>query len=170
MMVNMDEPHIRPGRESDLEALVEIYNHYILETPVTFDVEPCTVESRRPWFDGFATTGRYRLFVADSAGEILGYCHSHRFRPKAAYETSVETTVYLKPGFEGRGLGSMLYTVLLDALRAEDVHRAYGGVAQPNESSNAMHQKLGFREAAHFAEVGRKFGRYYDVTWFELAF
>ena len=169
-MTGIAETTIRPGLERDLEALVDIYNHYILETPVTFDVEPCTAESRRSWFEGFAQTGRYRLFVAESAGEILGYSHSHRFRPKAAYETSVETTVYLKPGYEGRGLGSALYTALLDALRAEDVHRAYGGVAQPNEKSNAMHRKLGFREAAHFAEVGRKFGRYYDVTWFELAF
>ena len=169
-MVNIETLNIRPGQESDLEALVGIYNHNVLKTPVTFDVEPYTTESRRPWLEGFAMTGRYRLFVAESAGEILGYSHSHALRPKAAYETSVETTVYLKPGNEGRGLGAALYTVLLDALREEDVHRAYGGVAQPNAASNAMHRKLGFREVAHFGEVGRKFGRYYDVTWFELAF
>lgn len=159
---------IRPAREDDLPALVDIFNHYVLNTHITFEVEPHTVESRRDWFEGFAQDGRYRLFVADNGGGIDGYCHSTRFRPKAAYETSVEATVYLKPGVEGRGLGRQLYARLFDVLRGEDVHRVYGGIAQPNEASNALHLKLGFREAGHFREVGRKFGRFYDVTWFEL--
>lgn len=161
---------IRAGCESDLGALVKIYNHYVLETPTTFDVEPYTIDGRRPWFNEFSESGRYRLFVAESAGELIGYSHSNRFRPKASYETSVETTVYLKPGIQGRGVGTLLYTALRDALEHEDVHRAYGGVAQPNQASNALHRKMGFREVAHFREVGRKFGRYHDVVWFEFAF
>ncbi len=167
-MTELAPVDIRPAREADLPALVDIYNHYVLNTHITFEIEPHTVESRRDWFEGFAQTGRYRLLVAADGPRIVGYCHSTRFRPKAAYETSVEATVYLKPGSEGRGVGRQLYRHLFDALRTEDVHRVYGGIAQPNDASNALHLKLGFREAGHFREVGRKFGRYYDVTWFEL--
>ena len=167
-MTDITPVDIRQAREADLPELVEIFNHYVLNTHITFEVEPHTVESRKQWFEGFGLSGRYRLLVADDGSGIAGYCHSTRFRPKAAYETSVEATVYLKPGAEGRGLGRRLYEKLFEILRQEDVHRVYGGTAQPNDASNALHLNLGFHEAGHFKEVGRKFGRYYDVTWFEL--
>lgn len=160
-------PDVRPARPEDLPAIVELYNHFVHTTSVTFDVEPFTVATRRPWFEQFAQTGRHRLLVAVEGAALLGYAGTLRFRPKAAYETSVETTIYVQPNAGGRGLGTLLYTRLFEALAGEDVHRALAGVTLPNEPSIKLHQRFGFTKVAHFTEQGRKFGRYWDVAWFE---
>jgi phosphinothricin acetyltransferase len=161
------EPVIRPAERSDLPQLTEIYNHYVVHTPVTFDLEPHTVEARTAWFEQFAPAGRYRLMVAEEAGEVLGYASTIRFRPKAAYATSVETTIYSAPGATGKGLGSRLYTALFAALAGEDIHRILAGYTLPNPASAALHHRLGFKPVGVYTEVGRKFGRYWDVAWTE---
>lgn len=158
---------IRPGHEGDLEALTRIYNHYIERTSTTFDVQPFTTEQRRPWLTAHPDQGPYRLLVAEDEGRVLGYATSSPFRPKAAYSTSVETTVYLAPEHTGRGLGSRLYTALLETLRTENVHLAVAGVAMPNEASQRLHLRCGFRLVGVFEEVGHKFGRFWDVAWFQ---
>jgi phosphinothricin acetyltransferase len=165
----MLEPEIRSraARLADLPRLTEIYNHYVLTTPITFDVEPVTPAGRRRWFDAHAATGRYRLLVAEHDGAVLGYASSSPFRPKPAYETSVELSVYLAPEHTGRGVGSLLYRRLFDELAGADVHRAYAGVCLPNEASVRLHRGLGFQPIGMYREVGRKFGRYWDVQWFE---
>ncbi len=163
------ETRIRPGHPDDLPALTEIYNHYVRETPITFDLEPFTPETRRPWFDQFGETGRHRLRVAEGEG-ILGYATSSRLRPKGAYATSVEVTVYLLPDAQRRGLGIRLYADLFDALAHEEVHRAYAGVTLPNPASIALHKRFGFQSIGIYREVGRKFDRFWDVEWLEKAF
>ncbi|MFC8875185.1 GNAT family N-acetyltransferase [Streptomyces ardesiacus] len=163
------EVQVRPGVEADLEALTDLYNHYVRETPLTFDTEPFTPEERRPWLLSHPEDGPHRLRVARDAGsqEILGYATSSPYRAKPAYATSVETTVYVAPGTGGRGIGSLLYTALFDALAGEDLHRAYAALAQPNEASARLHARFGFRHVGTYREVGRKFGRYWDVAWYE---
>ena len=159
---------MRAGRSDDLPALTEIYNHYVEHTHVTFDLEPFTVDERREWFGHYAETGRHRLLVAETAdGVVLGYATSGRFRDKPAYGPSVETTVYCSTAAIGQGAGSALYAALFDALRGEDVHRAYAGVALPNDASLALHRRFGFTEIGTFREVGRKFDKWWDVTWLE---
>lgn len=160
---------VRPGGEGDLRALTDIYNHYVRETPITFDLEPLTVDQRRAWLLSHPEDGPHRLMVACEAGDgrVLGYATSSPFRPKAAYSTSVETSVYLAPDAGGRGVGTLLYSALFDALEGEDVHRAYAGIAQPNEASERLHARFGFRPIGVFREVGRKFGSYWDVAWYE---
>lgn len=163
----MGEVAIRPAREADWAALNEIYNHYVRETPVTFDVEPFSLAERRAWFAQFGETGRYRLVTAAEGGRALGYAASLPFRPKPAYATSVETTVYLHPRATGRGLGAQLYGALFAALAGEDLHRAYAGIALPNPASVALHRRFGFEPVGVYVEVGHKLGRYWDVAWFE---
>lgn len=158
---------IRAGHEGDLEELTRIYNHYIEHTQITFDVEPFTVEQRRPWFDAHPAHGRHRLLVAEADDRVLGYATSSPFRPKAAYATTVETTVYLAPEHTGRGLGSRLYSALLETLPTEGVHLAVAGVTVPNEASQRLHLRCGFRQVGVFEEVGHKFGRFWDVAWFQ---
>lgn len=158
---------IRPGADTDLPALTNLYNHYVEHTPITFDTRPHTVESRRDWFRRFAETGPHRLMVAIEAGALLGYASATAFRPKPAYSTSVETSVYVAPESHGSGIGSSLYTALFEALAGEDLHRAYGGITLPNEPSIALHKRFGFRHIATYSEVGRKFGKYWDIDWFE---
>ena len=158
---------VRPCIETDLEPLNDIYNQYVKETHFTFDVEPITIEARREWFTHYGTSGRHRLLVGVLEGKVVGFTGSSRFRPKPAYETSVETTIYLAPGAVGKGAGSKLYTELFKALENEDVHRAYAGISLPNPASIALHERFGYRRVAHFSEQGRKFGRYWDVAWYE---
>jgi phosphinothricin acetyltransferase len=163
----MSEIQIRRARSEDLTELTEIYNHYVIHTAITFDIEPYTPETRKPWLEQFGDSGRYQLWVAESAGRVVGYAGTMRFRPKQAYETSVETTIYLRPDHTARGLGGRLYARLFEALAGQDVHRAYAGITQPNAASNALHARFGFHDVGRYGEVGRKLGRYWDVLWME---
>ena len=159
--------NVRPATENDLDAINEIYNHYVVETHVTFDDAPMTLEARREWFTHYAETGRHRALVATDGDEVVGFATSSRFRPKPGYLTSVETSIYLTPDATGKGAGTKLYTELFRSLEGQDLHRAYAGIALPNPASISLHEKFGFKRVALFTEQGRKFGRYWDVAWFE---
>lgn len=163
----MSEARIRPAEPRDLPRLTEIYNYYVVNTPVTFDVEPYTVERREAWFAQFGAAGRYRLLVAEIGGIVIGYAGTTRFRPKAAYETTVETTVYCAPKAVGKGIGSKLYAELFAVLKGEDIHRFVAGYALPNAATEALHRRFGFKTVGVFSENGRKFGKYWDVCWVE---
>ncbi|HZN55961.1 MAG TPA: GNAT family N-acetyltransferase [Candidatus Polarisedimenticolaceae bacterium] len=158
---------IRPAVAGDAEALADIYNHYVRSGAVTFDLEPVSVAARREWIGHHAATGPHRLLVAEEDGRVAGHVSSSRFRDKAAYGTSVETSVYLHPDKVGRGIGTRLYQALFAALAGEDLHRAYAGITLPNPASVALHVKLGFAPLGLYREVGRKFDRYWTVQWFE---
>jgi phosphinothricin acetyltransferase len=161
---------VRAAIPGDLPALTAIYNHYIVNTTVTFDLNPFEPEERRAWFEDHATSGRHRLLVAAAPdGAVLGYTTTSRWRPKAAYDTTVESSVYCHPGAVGQGIGRQLYAALFDALAGEDVHRIVAGIGQPNPASVALHERFGFRRVGVFSSVGRKFGNYWDVAWFERA-
>lgn len=159
---------LRNAEAHDLSAIVDIYNHYVTETHITFDTEPFAVGARTQWFTQFAATGPHRLLVAESDTSVIGYASSTPFKARPAYRTSVETTIYLDPNQLGCGLGLRLYDALLEQLISEpSVHRAYGGVALPNPQSIALHEKLGFERVATYHEVGYKLGKYWDVDWYE---
>jgi phosphinothricin acetyltransferase len=160
-------PVLRPARPDDLAELTALYNHYVVAGPVTFDVLPYEPEQRRAWLAQFGSAGRYRLWVAERDGVLLGYAGTMRFREKPAYETSVETTIYLRPDACGRGVGARLYETLFASLAGEDLHRVYAGITLPNPASIRLHERFGFRRAGLFREVGRKAGRYWDVAWYE---
>jgi phosphinothricin acetyltransferase len=163
----MSEISVRPAARGDLPRLTEIYNYYVIRTPVTFDIEPYTVEKRAAWFDQFGATGRYRLLVAEENGLVLGYAGTMRFRPKAAYETTVETTIYCDQQAIGKRIGSLLYAALFEAIKSEDIRRIVAGYTVPNDASAALHARWGFKTVGIYTEVGRKFGRYWDVQWTE---
>ena len=159
---------IRPGESGDLARLVEIYNYYVTETHFTFDMEPFVVGGRTQWFNQFSESGPYRLLVAERDDAVVGYASSTQFKPKAAYSTSVETSVYLDHAQTGQGVGLALYASLLELLVDEpSVHRAYGGTALPNPEAIALHKRLGFTLVGTYREVGFKFDQYWDVSWFE---
>jgi phosphinothricin acetyltransferase len=160
-------PTIRDGSPADLPALTDILNHYIVHTPINFDVEPYTVEARREWFDEHASNGKYRLVVAEDAGQVVGYATTSRWRPKAAYGTTVESSVYCRADACGRGIGTALYSALFDAIAKEDIHMIVAGATMPNAASVALHERLGFTQVGVFKAVGRKFDRFWDVAWFQ---
>jgi phosphinothricin acetyltransferase len=156
---------VRPATDDD------IYNHYVVTTPITFDLRPLSVDERRSWLVEHSHGGRHRLLVAtegnDGRGQAVGYASSSRFRPKAAYDTTVESSVYCRADVVGRGIGTALYRALFDVLKNEDINRIVAGVTLPNPASIALHERCGFRQVGALSSVGRKFDRYWDVAWFE---
>jgi phosphinothricin acetyltransferase len=163
----LDSLTIRAARLDDLPRLTAIYNHYVVHSPATFDLEPKTLDQRYEWFTQFREAGRHRLLVADEDGAVLGYAGTMRWRPKPAYDTTVETTIYCAPESLGKGIGAKLYAALFDAIAYEDVHRIVAGYVPPNPASAALHERFGFRPVGTFSEVGFKFGTYWDVCWVE---
>jgi phosphinothricin acetyltransferase len=157
----------RYARVSDIPALTAIYNYYILNTAAVFELEPVSAENRSAWFSTFSPESRYKLITAACGEEAVGYISTSRFREKAAYVRSVEVSVFIHPDHTGRGIGSELFSRLLQELSATDTHRIYACIAVPNEASYRLHSRFGFRETGVFSEAGFKFGRYHDIRWME---
>jgi phosphinothricin acetyltransferase len=157
---------VRPATQGDLAAINDIYNHYVRTSHATFDLEEHDLAMRRAWLEE-RSSAVHRVLVAEREDRVLGYASSGPHRPKAAYETSVETSVYVAPDATGVGVGTALYGGLLEALGGTGVHRALAGIALPNDASIALHVAFGFRLVGRFTEQGRKFGRYWDVAWYE---
>lgn len=163
----MSEALVRAAVDADLAPLTDIYNHYVEVSPATFDLTPVSLDSRRLWMSRFADSGPHRLLVADVDGAVAGYATSGKLREKPGYDASVETTIYVSPDHHHRGIGTRLYAALFAALETEDVHRAYAAIVVPNPASIALHVRFAFKPVGLLREVGRKFGRYWDVQWFE---
>jgi L-amino acid N-acyltransferase YncA len=157
---------IRAAQPSDAQSLANLYNHYVIHSVTTFETDPIdAVEMAARVADVQATGLPWLVLVQQD--EILGYACAVRWKGRAAYQHSVETTVYLAADCGGGGKGTELYTSLLAALRQQAVHCVIAGIAQPNEASVALHEKLGFNKVAHFPEVGRKFDRWIDVAYWQ---
>ena len=156
---------IRPAQEADLEALAAIYDAETRDGYATFDTEPQGVEPFRA-----RLSGEDHLLVGCDDDLVLGYAYSAPFRTRGAYAATRETTAYLHPDAQGRGLGRALYDELLALLERDGMHRAIAGIALPNPPSIALHRACGFKEIGVFTEVGRKFDRWIDVAFFERRF
>ena len=155
---------IREAELSDAGMIAEIYNYYILNTVITFELDPVTPQEILLRMEKYKQVGPYLVYEED--GEVIGYSYVSRFRERKAYEHSVESTIYLKHGFGGKGLGTKLYSELLSQVSSQR-HTMIGGVALPNEASVKLHERCGFRKVAHFSEVGKKFGKWVDVGFWQ---
>lgn len=152
--------------KKDAGAIALIYNHYVKTSIATFDVEPRTndyfeerireVQKSHPW-----------IVFEGNDEHILGYAYGVQLKPRHAYRFSVEISVYLHEDAAGQGVGTKLYTALIDRLKKRGVHAVIGGVSLPNEASVKLHEKLGFEKVAHFKEVGFKFNKWIDVGYWE---
>lgn len=165
----MEEFTVREARDEDSQRLTDIYNHYVINTHVSFDTEPVNAPARRKWLSHYNRNPLHRLFVGTANGQVVGYSSSSEFRPKPAYYRSVETTIYLAPEALGNGWGKRLYQHLIDQLTSTDVKRCYGIIALPNDASVTLHAELGFHEVAHLTDVGFKFNKFWDTLWMELS-
>ncbi len=157
---------IRDAADRDAEALALLYNHYVVSTVTTFETMPVeasemahrveTVQNQQlPWL------------VIERSGVVCGYACAVRWKNRAAYSRSVESTIYLHKDYTGQGLGVTLYQALLERLQARGVHTVLGGIALPNAASVGLHEKMGFCQVAQLKEVGRKFDRWIDVGYWQ---
>ncbi|WP_097459380.1 arsinothricin resistance N-acetyltransferase ArsN1 family B [Mangrovitalea sediminis] len=159
-------PTLREAAPDDAAAICELYNPYVLNTAITFEVEPVTPEEMAQRIASVTTTLPW--LVCYEGRQLLGYAYATPWRPRAAYRHSVESSIYLAEGASGRGLGTRLYGALFDALRQRPVHAVFGGITLPNAGSVALHEKMGFRKVGHLQEVGWKFDRWIDVGYWQL--
>lgn len=159
-----------PMAETHLNAVKDIYNHYIKHTHINFETNPYSDEYMQQWFQQFDHSGRHHAYVAIEGDVVLGFALSQKFRPKPAYSTSIEVTFYLTEAAAGKGLGKKLGHHLLNNLKKQDINRAYAAIALPNDASIGLHKSLGFEQAAFLSQVGRKFDRFYDVAYLEYKF
>ena len=158
---------LRAASVDDAAAIAAIYGHYVVATAATFELDPVPAAAMRLRIAGVLERGLpWQVAVADD-GAVAGYAYAAPWRDRAAYRHSVESTVYLAHGRTGRGIGRRLYAGLLEALDRLDVHAVIGGIALPNPASVALHEALGFAKVAHFPQVGRKFGAWIDVGYWQ---
>ncbi len=157
---------IRPVKPSDATAIVSIYNHYIINSTATFELESIAVEEMRQRIEMISAKHPYIVFEEDN--QLLGYAYASDWKQRKAYSQSVVSSVYLHPEAQGKGIGTQLYSRLLEALKNSDIHAVIGGISLPNEASIALHEKFGFEKVAQFKEVGKKFDQWIDVGYWEL--
>lgn len=162
---------VRPVEPADAAGINTVYNPFILDSAATFETVPIDEAGRRRWIEERRSNPRHPSFIAeDEAGRLAGFANAAPFDPRAAYETSVKVSVFIDPSAQGKGVGRMLYSALFDRFSREDLHRAYALIVAPYPASVALHERFGFRHVSTLDEVGRKFGRYYSVMWFEKRF
>jgi len=159
---------IRNVQIEDAQQLLDIYNYFVVNTVITFDLEALSLDAFKEKIT--TVSADYPFIVYEENSEILGYAYGSKFRPKPAYNNTVESTVYLKHGAQGKQIGSKLYNELLFLLKQKNVHVVLGVLTLPNEASVKLHEKFGFKEVAHLKEVGLKFGKWQDVGFWQLTF
>jgi L-amino acid N-acyltransferase YncA len=156
---------IRPAVEDDFPVIAAITNHYIQNTAIHFGTDLLTAEDHAaPWRQ---SRDHYPYLVATRAGAVVAYAKASVWRERAAYRHTTETGIYVAPDAHGAGIGKQLYTTLIAAIDAAGFHTIVAGIALPNDRSFALHRALGFTEVGTFREVGFKFDRWHDVSWWQ---
>lgn len=156
---------IRPATPGDAAAIADIYRPYVERGVVSFETDAPDADAiaQRMASSG----GLYPWLVATEGegGAVLGYAYASAFRDRPAYRYTIETTVYLASGTQGRGNGRQLYDALIDTVRAQGFTHAIGVIALPNDHSIRLHESVGFKRAGFFREAGYKDGRWIDVGY-----
>jgi len=158
---------IRDATENDLPEILAIYNDVILHTTAVYDYEPHTLEMRQQWFATKQEQG-FPVFVATENERVVGLSSIGPFRAWAAYKFSVENSVYVASDARGKGIGKLLVPPLIQAARKLSLHTIIAGIDASNEASLKLHEYFGFKEVAHFKEVGYKFNRWLDLKFLQL--
>lgn len=158
---------IRNASSSDSGTIANIYNHYIRNTIITFEEQVVSSDEISDRMDKVLSAS-LPWIVAENSGNVIGYAYATKWKTRSAYRFSVESTVYIEPDSFRLGIGSLLYENLFSLLKKAGIHTIIGGIALPSPSSVALHEKLGFKQVAHFKEVGIKFGKWIDVGYWQL--
>ena len=163
----MSDVTIRLATPADLPAINDIYNYYVLHSTCTYQLEPETLEARTAWFDQHSPE-KHPVTVAVLEGTVVGWGALSQFRPRAAYQHSIEASVYLRHDVHRRGIGKALLLDLIARAKAAGHHTLVGGASADQVASLALQKSLGFVQVGYLKEVGFKFGRWLDVAYAQL--
>jgi phosphinothricin acetyltransferase len=157
---------IRPACSSDSPAIATLYNRFVIESTATFELAPVDALTIAERMAASPPDLEWQV-VEETRGRVVGYASVAPWKPRGAYARTVETSVYIDPDRQGRGLGKAVYGRLLDALWAQGYHAALAGIALPNTASVRLHEQLGFRPVGVLKQVGYKFGRWIDIGYWQ---
>lgn len=158
---------IRLATAADLAAINDIYNYYVLRSTCTYQLEPETLANREAWFRAHPPE-KYPVTVAELDGQVAGWGSLSKFRDRAAYDPTVEASVYIRHDLHRRGLGRALLADLIERARQIGFHSILGGASGEQTASIALQESLGFQHVAHFKQIGYKFGQWLDVVFMQL--
>ncbi|NQQ99518.1 N-acetyltransferase [Streptococcus suis] len=156
---------IRNAQVEDAENLVAIYAPYVEKTAITFETQVPAVEDFANRIE--KTLKKFPYLVAVEEGQIVGYAYASTYYARAAYDWTVEMSVYVQKEARGKGIGTLLYTALEEELTARGFKNFLACIALPNPASIALHEKRGYQQVAHFKKVGYKFGTWHDIVWLQ---
>lgn len=162
----MSSISVRVATANDAMAVREIYAPYIETTAISFEMRVPTVEEMRERIE--AKIQVYPWLIAEIDDEVVGYIYGGRFAPRAAYDWSVESSLYVSMDHRRKGIGRVMYSHLIPILKRQHFRMVYAGIALPNEASSGLHESLGFRQVANFANAGFKFDAWHAVGWWAL--
>ncbi len=158
---------IRDAGIADLEAITTIHNHAVVHTTAIWNEDPVDVDDRAAWLGERSCDGFPVIVASDETG-VLGYATFGRWRPHSGFRHTVEHSVYVREGAQGRGIGRELMTALIARARERGVHVMVAAVESGNVASVALHERLGFVEVGRLPQVGAKFGRWLDLSFLQL--
>ncbi len=158
---------IRPVQLTDAAAVAAIYRYYVEETTVSFELVAPDEATMRERIRS-VTSARLPYYVWEAGGVVEGFCYAHPWKDRPAYAATLETTVYLSPSIQGKGIGRALMQQLIHDCRAWGAHALIACITAENTHSCHFHEQLGFARVSYFPEVGRKQDRWLDVVDYEL--
>ena len=157
--------NIRTATPEDAPTLLDIYAPSVRDTAITFEYQVPTSEEFVHRIRN--TLKKYPYFVAEEGGALLGYVYASAFKVRAAYDWSVETSIYVRQGDHGKGIGHALYEALEKSLRKQHISNLCACITFPNPASIAFHERLGYQVVAHFHSSGFKLDEWHDIVWME---
>ena len=160
-------PQIRLAHVRDAAPIAAIYAPIVITSATSFEVEPPTPAMMAERIA--RTLPAYPWLVGEEAGAVVGYAYASQHRARAAYQWSVDVSVYIHEDWRGQGIGRTLYSALFALLRAQGFANAYAGITLPNVGSVALHEAMGMTPIGVYRHVGYKLGAWRDVGWWEGA-
>ncbi len=159
--------NIRKATLDDARDICNIYNYYIENTVITFEITPVSETEMRQRIHEIFESG-YLFFVGETEGKIVGYYYTHQWHSRRAYDTTAEESIYLDKDEVGKGYGTKMFRHLLKHIDRNKIHVLIAGICIPNESSVQLHEKFGFKQVSNMKEIGRKFNQWQDVGHWQL--
>lgn len=156
---------IRTARSADAKDIVSIYNYFVETSTVTFETDLVSASEMEERINKILQSYPFIVYIKDD--HVVGYAYASQWKTRNAYRNSVEVSIYIKPGLQGQGLGSILMQELIDRVTDKKMHCLIAGITQPNPKSVALHEKFGYEYVGTFKEVGYKFDEWIDVGYWQ---